>query len=246
MRKGGRWREKTTDDAFSLPPPSTLFPFLFRRPAAMTRPEVCAMRRLGWVMVLASVAAGCASTDNDQRLRDYNDDGVHLFERGAYKDASESFQAASPSSPPTPISSTTSASVRTASDRPTPRKRPTANACANPRPTPTASTPWTVCWSGNNGGPRRISWSKTGCAATRSPRPPTPNTAGSTRKTRTIPRPCLPVSTPTNWTPTTFTPSTNSANFLRPSTATTGRWTCTSVPWHISRISGTWGFASAG
>ncbi len=51
------------------------------------------MRRLGWVMVLASVAAGCASTD-DQRLRDYNDDGVHLFERGAYKDAGESFQAA--------------------------------------------------------------------------------------------------------------------------------------------------------
>ena len=37
---------------------------------------------------------GLASTDNDQRLRDYNDDGVHLFERGAYKDAAESFQAA--------------------------------------------------------------------------------------------------------------------------------------------------------
>jgi Flp pilus assembly protein TadD len=37
--------------------------------------------------------AGCVSTD-DQRLRDYNDDGVHLFQRGSYNDARESFQAA--------------------------------------------------------------------------------------------------------------------------------------------------------
>jgi protein O-GlcNAc transferase len=59
----------------------------------MKPPEVCAMRRLGWVAVLASVVAGCVSTD-DQRLRDYNDDGVSLFQRGAYNDARESFQAA--------------------------------------------------------------------------------------------------------------------------------------------------------
>jgi tetratricopeptide (TPR) repeat protein len=51
------------------------------------------MRRLGWVAVLASVAAGCVSTDQD-RLRDYNDDGVCLFQRGKYDDARESFQAA--------------------------------------------------------------------------------------------------------------------------------------------------------
>jgi len=59
----------------------------------ITRPEVCAMRRLGWVAVLASVVAGCVSTD-DQRLRDYNDDGVLLFQRGSYQEASETFQAA--------------------------------------------------------------------------------------------------------------------------------------------------------
>src|SRR5258708_4489416 len=59
----------------------------------MTRPEVCAMRRLGLVAVLASVAAGCVSTDQ-QRLRDYNDDGVFLFQRGAYSEARETFQAA--------------------------------------------------------------------------------------------------------------------------------------------------------
>jgi Flp pilus assembly protein TadD len=51
------------------------------------------MRRLFWVAALAWVAAGCVSTD-DQRLRDYDDDGVFLFQRGAYADARESFQAA--------------------------------------------------------------------------------------------------------------------------------------------------------
>ncbi len=51
------------------------------------------MRRLGWVAVLALAAAGCVSTD-DQRLRDYNDDGVFLFQRGAYQEACETFQAA--------------------------------------------------------------------------------------------------------------------------------------------------------
>jgi Flp pilus assembly protein TadD len=59
----------------------------------MTRLEVRAMRRIGWVALLASVAAGCVSTD-DQRLYDYNDDGVSLFRRGAYNDAREEFQAA--------------------------------------------------------------------------------------------------------------------------------------------------------
>ena len=59
----------------------------------MTRPEVCAMRRRVWVAPLASVVAGCVSTD-DQRLRDYDDDGVLLFKRGAYGDAREEFQAA--------------------------------------------------------------------------------------------------------------------------------------------------------
>ena len=51
------------------------------------------MRRLGWIAVLASVAAGCAATE-PERLRDYNDDGVRLFQRSDYNDARESFQAA--------------------------------------------------------------------------------------------------------------------------------------------------------
>jgi tetratricopeptide (TPR) repeat protein len=51
------------------------------------------MGRRVWVAVLASVVAGCVSTD-DQRLRDYNDDGVLLFRRGAYADARDEFQAA--------------------------------------------------------------------------------------------------------------------------------------------------------
>ncbi len=51
------------------------------------------MRRRVWVALLASVVAGCVSTD-DQRLRDYDDDGILLFRRGAYGDAREEFQAA--------------------------------------------------------------------------------------------------------------------------------------------------------
>ena len=51
------------------------------------------MRRLGLVAVLASVMTGCVSTDQ-QRLRDYNEDGVFLFQRGAYNEARETFQVA--------------------------------------------------------------------------------------------------------------------------------------------------------
>jgi tetratricopeptide (TPR) repeat protein len=59
----------------------------------MTSPEVSAMRRCIWVAVLASFVAGCVSTD-DERLHDYNEDGVFFFKRGAYSDAREEFQAA--------------------------------------------------------------------------------------------------------------------------------------------------------
>ena len=51
------------------------------------------MRRLGLVAVLASVVAGCVTTD-PQKLRDYNEDGVFLFQHGAYSEARETFQAA--------------------------------------------------------------------------------------------------------------------------------------------------------
>ncbi len=51
------------------------------------------MRRLGCVAALALVAAGCVSTD-DQRLRDYNQDGIFLYQRGAYSEARDTFQAA--------------------------------------------------------------------------------------------------------------------------------------------------------
>ncbi len=51
------------------------------------------MSRLGCCALLAVVVAGCVSTD-DQRLQDYNDDGIRLFQRGAYGEARETFQAA--------------------------------------------------------------------------------------------------------------------------------------------------------
>ena len=51
------------------------------------------MRRWLGLAMAAALVAGCVSTD-DQRLRDYDDDGIALFRRGAYGDARDTFQAA--------------------------------------------------------------------------------------------------------------------------------------------------------
>jgi Flp pilus assembly protein TadD len=51
------------------------------------------MFRIGVVAVLALVVGACETTTSE-RLREYNEDGVRLFQRGAYSDASQSFQAA--------------------------------------------------------------------------------------------------------------------------------------------------------
>jgi tetratricopeptide (TPR) repeat protein len=51
------------------------------------------MRRVGWITGLALLAAGCAEVANE-RLRAYSEDGLLLYQRGAYADARESFQAA--------------------------------------------------------------------------------------------------------------------------------------------------------
>ena len=51
------------------------------------------MRRVALFVLPAILAAACAPT-GQERLRDYNDDGVRLFQRGAYGNARDSFQAA--------------------------------------------------------------------------------------------------------------------------------------------------------
>jgi tetratricopeptide (TPR) repeat protein len=51
------------------------------------------MRSVSWLLALALGLAGCESA-SQQRLRDYNEDGVSLFQRGNYAAARESFQAA--------------------------------------------------------------------------------------------------------------------------------------------------------
>src|SRR5437879_13902593 len=51
------------------------------------------MRWASWFLVLALCLAGCESA-SQERLRDYNQDGVYLFERGDYAAARQSFQAA--------------------------------------------------------------------------------------------------------------------------------------------------------
>lgn len=49
------------------------------------------LARLGWLWLL--VLAGCATT-MDERVKDFNDDGVYMFARGDYRAARESFEAA--------------------------------------------------------------------------------------------------------------------------------------------------------
>jgi tetratricopeptide (TPR) repeat protein len=51
------------------------------------------MRQAGWVAAVALAAGACAPAAQD-RVRDYNEDGIHLFKRGDYAHARETFQAA--------------------------------------------------------------------------------------------------------------------------------------------------------
>jgi tetratricopeptide (TPR) repeat protein len=51
------------------------------------------MRRVGWVAGLALSVAACAPT-SQERVREYNEDAVHLFEEGSYAHARDTFRAA--------------------------------------------------------------------------------------------------------------------------------------------------------
>jgi type IV pilus assembly protein PilF len=52
------------------------------------------MRRFAWTLLLLGCPAGCVSVPVPERVRDYNQDGIYLFERGQYRDARDSFAAA--------------------------------------------------------------------------------------------------------------------------------------------------------
>ena len=51
------------------------------------------MRRLWWLVGLVLCLGGCASPEQE-RLRNYNADGLAAFQRGEYADARQTFQAA--------------------------------------------------------------------------------------------------------------------------------------------------------
>jgi Flp pilus assembly protein TadD len=51
------------------------------------------MRWMNWLLRLIICLGGCESA-SQERLRDYNQDGIYLFQRGDYAAARESFQAA--------------------------------------------------------------------------------------------------------------------------------------------------------
>lgn len=50
--------------------------------------------RLAWSLVVVSLCLEGCATDVQERVKDYNEDGVYLFQRGDYRSARESFQAA--------------------------------------------------------------------------------------------------------------------------------------------------------
>jgi len=50
------------------------------------------MRRVGLIAVLALAVTACAPT-GQERLREYNEDRIHLFQEGSYRYAGECFQA---------------------------------------------------------------------------------------------------------------------------------------------------------
>ena len=53
------------------------------------------MGRAGWVAGLAVLLAGCAAPSPiAERVRDYNEDGVYLYQHGSYAEARETFRAA--------------------------------------------------------------------------------------------------------------------------------------------------------
>ena len=53
------------------------------------------MGRAGWVAGLAVLAAGCVAPNPiAERVRDYNEDGVHLYQQGSYAGARDTFRAA--------------------------------------------------------------------------------------------------------------------------------------------------------
>jgi tetratricopeptide (TPR) repeat protein len=50
--------------------------------------------RWPWLTIVTVLLLGGCATENDQRLRDYTNDGLNLFQHARYSDARESFQAA--------------------------------------------------------------------------------------------------------------------------------------------------------
>src|SRR5260370_9269945 len=52
------------------------------------------MARRGWIAGLFLVVGACAQTAREEHARELADDGVFLYQRGAYKEARETFQAA--------------------------------------------------------------------------------------------------------------------------------------------------------
>jgi tetratricopeptide (TPR) repeat protein len=52
------------------------------------------MRRALMIAAITFCASGCAATLSEDKVRDYSEDGLYLFQRGKYRDARESFEAA--------------------------------------------------------------------------------------------------------------------------------------------------------
>src|SRR5437588_12554661 len=73
--------------------PEPDFAFLVKGPGGIRPGWRWPMRRVGLIAVLALGVTACAPT-GQERLREYNEDGIHLFQEGSYRYAGECFQAA--------------------------------------------------------------------------------------------------------------------------------------------------------
>jgi Tfp pilus assembly protein PilF len=69
-----------------------IFPF-FGRSLWSWRHKESAMRWVGWELLFVLFLAGCAYEESE-RLRNYNQDGLYLFQQGQYAQARESFAVA--------------------------------------------------------------------------------------------------------------------------------------------------------
>ena len=122
------------------------------------------MGRSAWAVVLAVSLAGCMSQDDDL-LREYNADGMNLYQHGDFLPARESFQAALALRP---NDADLIYNIGECYDRQAPRPRPRSGSTtvsSAPRTTPLAGMPSPLCSCAPAAPTRPAGWPRNGSNA---------------------------------------------------------------------------------